>query len=135
MDRHVKGQLDAIAKISVSTLSNLILHSISDIMAELPNFGSGMKLSGTYIFTSANVDIYSKLIKLVGKAVEEYNKVRSDIDTKDKMKKATTKRGTNSFLQKKKRKRNLLILCRLINFPPIISADLFPLVIHAIQKN
>ena len=41
----------------------------------------GMELPATYTFTSTDADMH-KLIKLVGKAVEEYNKVRSENDTK-----------------------------------------------------
>ena len=51
-----------------------------------------MELPATYTFTSTDADMHFKFIKLVGKAMEEYNKVQSEIDTKEKKKKATTKK-------------------------------------------
>ena len=50
--------------------------------------------------------MHSKLIKLVGKAMEEYNNKRSKIDIKKRKKKTTTKKQTKIlspfFSQKKK---------------------------------
>ena len=46
-------------------------------------------------FTSADADTHSKLIKLVGNAMQEYDKVSNDIEAKDKKKKNTTNRQTD----------------------------------------
>ena len=51
-----------------------------------------MKLPDMYTFTYTDAGICIKLIKLVGKAMEEYNKVRSKIDTKGKKKKLYDKK-------------------------------------------
>ena len=50
--------------------------------------------------------MHSKLIKLVGKAMEEYNNKRSKIDIKKRKKKTTTKKQTkilSPFFFKKKK--------------------------------
>lgn len=51
-----------------------------------------MKLPDMYTFTQTDARICIKLIKLVGKTMEEYNKVRSKTGTKEKKKKLTTKK-------------------------------------------
>ena len=52
----------------------------------------GMELHATYTFLSTNADMHSKVIELVGKTVKEYNKVRSEIDTKETKKRATLRK-------------------------------------------
>ena len=51
-----------------------------------------MKLPDMYTFTYTDAGICIRLIKLVGNAMEEYNKVRNKIDTKENKKKLTTRK-------------------------------------------
>ena len=51
-----------------------------------------MKLSATHTVTSTDVDMHSKLIKLVEKAMEKYNKEWNGIEAIEKKIKATTKK-------------------------------------------
>lgn len=51
-----------------------------------------MKLPDMYTFTYTDAGISIRLIKLVGNAMEEYNKVRNKTDTKENKKKLTTRK-------------------------------------------
>lgn len=52
----------------------------------------GIEFSAAYTFLSIDADMHSKVIKLVRKVVNKYNKVRSETDTKETKKEATQRK-------------------------------------------